>query len=326
LFKGCTKLAEVKLSDNVDTIDDACFANLQNLKVINLDKIKRIGSTAFENCIKLKEINLNSVTYIGNSAFRNCMRLNEVNLSNTMVIGTSAFENCNSMQSVYLNNSAIIDENVFKGCENMIAAIRSDSYLIGYLERNKIKYKYTNIPDLDIRKIEPYYTDEALYLILTNKSTEPYSNINGTYTLLDAVGDEVGGGKVNLSYIVLKPGASYILQIPLNNEIEFSDFKLDLTCSDVITTNEDASKYLNLSFTEKTIVDNLRSTYAVHFESTSPKKISEARIQIIFFNNDKIVSIYETTKKEIYKGSQDRIEQFPCSQLYTTYIINIFTN
>ena len=345
-FANLKKLQIINL-EKIKTIGNNAFYNCTNLKEVNLNKVIYIGSAAFNNCTSLQEVHLKNISnlqeetfrncislrkvsvegtlnHIGNYCFYGCNNLTDINLENISVLGISAFENCANLQGVLLPDYVDISENSFKGCDNLVVSVNKSANIVNYLANNNINHKFMNIPKLDIQKIEAYYADTYLFLKLTNISSDIYSKINGPYTFLDSSGDEVGGGFVNLLYAI-SPGESYILQIPLNQNTKYTDYKLDLTCSVEKAEIEDLSKYLELIIEEKSVLTDLISDYNVHFESKSPKKINQAKIQIIFYNNDKIVSINETNRYDIYKGVFDSVEHLPSSYLYTSYKINIYT-
>lgn len=83
-FNDCTKLINVTISDNIETI----------------------GVTAFNNCTSLRSLNIpNGVTTIRDNAFYNCKALTDLSIPNSIVkLGNSVFVYCSELINVTLGN------------------------------------------------------------------------------------------------------------------------------------------------------------------------------------------------------------------------------
>ena len=78
-FKNCNSLESIRLSDNIEYIDNDAFRSLTNLKVVILSAhLKEIASNAFRNT-DIKEITIpKNVRTIGSMAFAYCENLETV--------------------------------------------------------------------------------------------------------------------------------------------------------------------------------------------------------------------------------------------------------
>ena len=78
-FKNCNSLESIRLSDNIEYINDEAFRSLTNLKVVILSAhLKEIASNAFRNT-DIKEITIpKNVRTIGSMAFAYCKNLETV--------------------------------------------------------------------------------------------------------------------------------------------------------------------------------------------------------------------------------------------------------
>ena len=78
-FKKCNSLESIRLSDNIEYINDDAFRSLTNLKVVILSThLKEIASNAFRNT-DIKEITIpKNVRTIGSMAFAYCENLETV--------------------------------------------------------------------------------------------------------------------------------------------------------------------------------------------------------------------------------------------------------
>ncbi len=113
----------VNISNTVERIDDALFANLTSLTEVNIaDSVKEIGNYAFWECSSLAEINLpDSVEYIGSSAFEKCTSVKTAVLPpNIISINDRAFYGCTALTGVILpNDLQTIGASVFENCKGI---------------------------------------------------------------------------------------------------------------------------------------------------------------------------------------------------------------
>lgn len=119
-FRDTTKLTEILLPDNIQTIEQYAFCNsgiktmhlpeelrqigngafaLSNIKnVIIPDKVTSLGEEVFNKCYELTDVTFpESVTAIPKRAFMNCYKLKAVNASDITVVGNDAFCNCEKL-------------------------------------------------------------------------------------------------------------------------------------------------------------------------------------------------------------------------------------
>lgn len=115
LFKDCTSLSYIKISEGV----------------------KRIGDSAFESCVSLPSITLpNSVEQIGNYAFAYCTLLSSFTLpSSVLSVGAGAFRYCTSLSSFTVpeTSSATLGNIMFLGCKKLKHVILSPNNVISDL-------------------------------------------------------------------------------------------------------------------------------------------------------------------------------------------------
>lgn len=123
VFKGCQKLTDVQLSENITKITYDAFnlcLNLENVEIPN--SVVTIENRAFEGCSKLSCMVIpESVTAIYEDAFKNCSKLNSVTIGcNVATIGNNAFYNCESLTNLTIPNSVTaIGDYAFYQCEKI---------------------------------------------------------------------------------------------------------------------------------------------------------------------------------------------------------------
>ena len=85
MFKGCSALQSVTLTNNLTWIDNNAFEDCKALQSITLpDSLTRIGDSAFYGCSSLTSIVIPAkVTYVGGLAFGECSKLNSVTFKDT---------------------------------------------------------------------------------------------------------------------------------------------------------------------------------------------------------------------------------------------------
>lgn len=128
LFKGCTSLSNIVLSDEVASIGKSCFYGCSSLTSISIPTgIASIEDKTFFNCRALSSINISSnIIFIGNSAFEGCINLGKVEISDLTAWCRILFKN---NQSNPLHNGAKL---YIKGQEACNITIPSDVKEIGF--------------------------------------------------------------------------------------------------------------------------------------------------------------------------------------------------
>ena len=104
MFKNCTGLSEVLLSEHITSIKGSAFYGCSSLKNIELSKsVEELGDYSFYNCNNLENITLNNkVQTIGNYAFAYCTNLSNIHCPISLKkIGNKAFYNCYHLTEIY---------------------------------------------------------------------------------------------------------------------------------------------------------------------------------------------------------------------------------
>lgn len=108
-FKGCSKLASVRIPKTVTTIGKEAFSNCYALKTIHIpSELKIIDENAFSGCRLLPNQSFpEGLTTIGNGAFSGCTAFTAIELPLTVMrIGDNAFGGCTKVTSVTLKMSS----------------------------------------------------------------------------------------------------------------------------------------------------------------------------------------------------------------------------
>lgn len=109
-FKNCNSLESIRLSDNIEYINDEAFRSLTNLKVVILSAhLKEIASNAFRNT-NIKEITIpKNVRTIGSMAFAYCKNLETVifesddpNIFDYQQRNDGIFAECKKLKNIYV--------------------------------------------------------------------------------------------------------------------------------------------------------------------------------------------------------------------------------
>ena len=102
-FFSNKNIKEIRMFDNVETIDTRAFCWCQNLENITLSKnLKTIGWTAFGECNSLKTIEMpEGLNKIDGGAFISCTGLTRIDVpSSVTIIGESAFSGCDNLKLI----------------------------------------------------------------------------------------------------------------------------------------------------------------------------------------------------------------------------------
>lgn len=174
VFKGCSKLTDVIIGEEVKTIPKETFSNcsglvniytnnlaawceisgLSNLMCYGTDNKKLYLNGVFVTDIEIPD----SVTRIEDYAFYNCSGITSVTIPDKVTsIGESAFENCSGLTSVIIGNSVteIGGWSTFYGCRKLVEVIDNSNLdikkrseengYIGYYALNVKKGETTDI-------------------------------------------------------------------------------------------------------------------------------------------------------------------------------------
>lgn len=108
-FQGCSSLRSIDIS-SCTSLGEEAFADCSKLEEVKLSKqLNKINNGTFSRCTKLKSIDLNNCTYIGSTAFIDCSYLDNVSIPNTIkYMGYKCF-NGNITLTLYAQNVPTLD-------------------------------------------------------------------------------------------------------------------------------------------------------------------------------------------------------------------------
>lgn len=112
MFRNCTKLKTVVLTDITDTIAMGTFENCSSLVNIDLSNIVQINELGMCRT-GIKTLDNDCIEVLGQSAFQSCENLRSVNLPNLTEMGRAAFSRCSVLEEVNLGNITDIEQYAF---------------------------------------------------------------------------------------------------------------------------------------------------------------------------------------------------------------------
>ena len=125
-FFNDKEITSIKLSNNLERIENGAFWGASNLKTITFSDsgkgLKKIGSLAFKDCSSLESIDLSNaeITEIPVRAFENCTSLKSIKLPSTVTkIADNAFAGCSNLEEIKGLEQCKISElsaTAFDGC------------------------------------------------------------------------------------------------------------------------------------------------------------------------------------------------------------------
>lgn len=126
-FEGCSALQTVALPDSLAEIGEAAYKNCAGLQSLTFGEkacLRVIRDSAFANCASLTSVQFpKSLTAIDSSAFFACSSLKEVSFpegEGVFSIGSHAFGNCVSLTRLLFDNSkTVIGSSAFEGCAEL---------------------------------------------------------------------------------------------------------------------------------------------------------------------------------------------------------------
>lgn len=125
--------SEVALSENVEGIADAAFANCEIITgVQNLNRVRYIGEAAFSGCTALTSVSLSrNLQSIGAQTFFGCSSLISLGTSlprSLEEVGVLAFAGCSALTSLDFSVTALttLDVGAFWGCSSLNELIFGD--------------------------------------------------------------------------------------------------------------------------------------------------------------------------------------------------------
>lgn len=288
-FKGCAKLKNVELNNNISVIPAECFSGCVNLENLNdLQSIIRIENNAFENCKSIKAFELQSIISIANYAFKDCNAANSVILGDGLqTLGDGIFYNCRNIESLIIpGNVENIGTSIFSGCSALKNLTFNDgestlhlpigSYdgatsvlkkeVNGTMIRFKIQYYKSSFDGLPIEKLyigrnlsdTPRYTisgDGGVDYYLITSFDAPFNNLPRLKKL--SIGEFVN---------ILGPNETYISEVEMY--VTPGSFKKSRTLETVTvknTTPPSGVEFSSTAYSKATLVvpDNTVSLYQV---------------------------------------------------------------
>ena len=136
-FKNENNLEYIKLSKDIELIEEKAFEGCENLKIISYleeDEPKLIGKVEKDKKILLQK-----------EAFYDCINLETVILPvcNHLIIEKNAFENCKNLRTLILDfdDSGYLDIHplVFSGCSKLVIVTKSEK-IMTYCRNNGVEY------------------------------------------------------------------------------------------------------------------------------------------------------------------------------------------
>lgn len=125
-FFNDKEITSIKLSNNLERIENGAFWGASNLKTITFSDggkgLKKIDSLAFKDCSSLESIDLSNaeITEIPVRAFENCTSLKSIKLPSTVTkIADNAFAGCSNLEEIKGLEQCKISElsaTAFDGC------------------------------------------------------------------------------------------------------------------------------------------------------------------------------------------------------------------
>ena len=227
-FAGLTELEEVVLPDTLVNIGLGAFYKCENLKKINLEKVKFINKDAFSGT-KLGdgvEIKFDSIVAIGNYSFENTL-LKTIKLPATaqslgvgafkgnkelltvefdaekIKVGESAFEGCSKVSTIDVN-AAVIARKAFYNCKNLTnVTLGKDVEVIG-----EYAFANTNVARFNVDENDQFTTETNGAVLLKNNEVvlvaPKYAPAGKTMTLYEAtsIGTGAFAGQTGIETII----------------------------------------------------------------------------------------------------------------------------
>jgi hypothetical protein len=111
-FKGCEKLEDIKLLNDIEEIGNSAFSDCKSInKIILPSKISVLSAHVFENCSSLESIKLpDSLRTIENNALAGCSSLTALTIPNSVTnIGKDIVTGCINLKELICFSSSYID-------------------------------------------------------------------------------------------------------------------------------------------------------------------------------------------------------------------------
>lgn len=216
---------------NIEYIGQAAFANMKNLRSIDLSHVNEIDTFAFANCPNLSSIDLYRALYLGDSCFMGCTGLKEIRFElipssenkkyvtihysedeseewieerGPKHMGKRVFQGCTSLENIKIVNSYDeIGEYAFQNCTNLKEVTINNVYYIGigaFQDCNNLT-TFTFLPSDDW-----YFSDIRDFAFKGTSSLKSFSFPQSTKYLGEGVFQETGLKRIDIPRTIIKIG------------------------------------------------------------------------------------------------------------------------
>ena len=277
LCNGASKLKQVRLPNNLNSIGNYAFDGCSNLTSVTItDSVTTIGNYAFDGCQSLTSVTIpDSVTTIGSNAFENCESLTSVTIPNSVTtIGDGAFRNC------HFQRGKLITPNNLTSVDNWGAkiydVIQDDGLCINGTTAVKCRPKATSVT---IGSVVTTIGDGAfkscIYLtsvtIGNNVKSIGSSAFNGCFSLtqvnipdsVTTICESVFNGCGSLTSVIIPTGVTSIGE----NSFYYCSSLTSVTIPSSVTKIGNSAFYHCRSLTSVTIVSGVTSIGSSAFTS-----------------------------------------------------------
>lgn len=121
-FRDTTRLTEISLPNNIQTIEQYAFCN-SGIKTIHLpEELRQIGNGAFASSNIKNVVIPDKVTSLGKEMFSNCYELTDVTFPELVAtVPKQAFMNCYNLKAVNVSDITVVGNDAFCNCEKLTA-------------------------------------------------------------------------------------------------------------------------------------------------------------------------------------------------------------
>ncbi len=211
-FYDCVALTQIRLGEQIRTINDYAFSQSGVVELTLPNTIKRLGNAWFKNCADLTRVVIPAtVTSMASSTFSGCVSLTHVVLPPELTaIGEYAFEFCSSLETIQLPATVTsIGYSAFLGCTRLqelsisAAVTFIDAYAVPEtaLQVAPDNKNYTSIEGVLFNKAQ------SILLSYPNSKTQTDYAVPETVT---TIGEGAFEGNSHLTVITLPKGLTAI--------------------------------------------------------------------------------------------------------------------
>ena len=147
-FENNKELTSVLFNEGLHTISEAAFRGCARLAEVKLPyTLERLGAQVFALNTVLQNVELASVMYIGSRCFAMCRTLEELHIpASVYELGDHFAEGCSSLKYIYLpRNIPVVHEKAFAGipktCTLRIEGENGDAPILIHVIKHKLNYE-----------------------------------------------------------------------------------------------------------------------------------------------------------------------------------------